>query len=90
MSFIMMTSGAKDFKNILNTFSMMKNKIPKLKEQFAQYSKRIAEYDSIGAEVIQVLLVSHLINLLSKYKSENPRERLDAFNSAMLLAVVNS
>jgi hypothetical protein len=85
-----MNTAPKDFKNMLNVFSSMKEKIPFLKDTFQQYAKRISDYDSIGGEVVQVLLTNHLINMVTKYRSEIVEDRLDAFNSAMLLAIVHN
>ena len=57
----------------------MSKQIPIQRKKFQYYSQRMAGYDQIGQEVIQVFLLKMLINMVMKYKSTNKTHRKDGF-----------
>lgn len=52
------------------------------------YQKRIADYDSIPKEFIQVFIIRHIINMVVKVHSPSQAARRDALCSAQLLSVL--
>ena len=77
-------------QNVIFVFTTMIKNIAVLKKKYPAYASRMADYDQIGQEIIQVFLIRLLTNMVFKYKLTNPIHREEAFNSAKLLAILST
>ena len=74
-------------KTVLCVFSNFLTFCADLKSKFQNYN-RIADFDNIAFEIIQVFILNLIINIYNKYRSTKELKRKDAINSAKLAAVI--
>lgn len=75
-------------KTVICVYSTFKMYCADLKNQFTDKYNRIADFDNIALEIIQVFILNLIINIYNKYKSTKELKRKDAQNSARLASVI--
>jgi hypothetical protein len=86
--FIMQNLNAQNIRHIFQAIRTFGNRTKTLEQTIAQYKERIADYDQITKEVMQVFIIRLIINMVLKARTNKRDHTLDALQSAQLCGIL--